>query len=555
MAKPQPDTTSAAKSREPRTGTVVGWTPERIRQAEILCASGNYSLAADLCEAMRPDPRVSKCLSRLYSATALPLTFQLPGKDAEASKNDPICQALDADFWKMFPEQVMTDIIAWLSLLRICLMHIDSWDKDPETGRVLPKISVWSPRHLRDDPERGPVVRAASSTGEYWGTDVEIAPGDGVWILLQLGTGYRAPLASPCFGIAPWWLLGKRYAPVDWVTSSERHGNGQTFISNTMSAGSGGLDSDVGEELKQNQKDKLALEVSNSGRNGVFVFPRGWKGELVTDGAKTYETFEKQKDAANSEIDMALIGTNLGADGSNGSRAREQVWETVDATKFRGLLEFLSTGIREQVLVHWHRFNFASGVAPYPHWDTTPPKDKKSESEARKADADALNAYTTAGAQIDQIAWFEGKVQLIPGATQEIKRPVAAPATPIAPDGSKPPAVPPTPPSKSKALALGDGSILAKAAAPTAFERGREYTDRLEGECVAHASKQLAPTVASIVSAISEATDYEDAKARIVAAYGDALPVSTLVKLTESALIMAQLAGIESVNQEFEQGE
>jgi hypothetical protein len=69
---------------------------------------------------------------------------------------------------------------------------------------------------------------------------------------------------------------------------------------------------------------------------------------------------------------------------------------------------------------------------------------------------------------------------------------------------------------------------------------------------VAHAAKELSPTVASVLRAIDESTDYEDAKARIIAAYGDSVTDSRLVRLTEAALIMAQEAGRLTVDQELQ---
>lgn len=529
---------------------------------------------------MMPDARVSKCLDRLYAATTLPLTFELPGKDAKASRADPICQALDVDWWKIFPESKMRTMVSWLGTLFAVLLHVDGWEKDPETGRVIPRLSVWSPRNLRNDPIQDWMVRSAGAHGESWGAEEPITPGDGNWILIILGDNYRATVQAPWLGIALWWLLGKRLAPIDWATSSERHGQGQTFITNTMSGGSGGLEGDTGEELNQAKKTALATEVSGSGRNAVTVFPRGWKGELVTDGAKTYGTFQAQKDAANSEIDMGLLGTNLTSEVKGGSYSAAQVHESVDAAKMRGLLETIATAVREQLLTYWHKYNFTSGVAPYPHWDTTPPKDVKAEQDARKSNAEAFDKYVSAGAQIDQIAWFEGEVKLIPGAKREIKKPVAPTPAPVAPS----PAIPsddsndedegegddskskkPLPPKSPKALAeldarhstqaLALAAASAEDAAQTALARGHIYLDRLESECAAHAANEFAPMVAAVVSAIAGATDYEDAKARIVAAYGDELPPSKLMKLTESALIMAQLAGRETVEQELLTGE
>ncbi|MEN6535490.1 MAG: DUF935 family protein [Bryobacteraceae bacterium] len=558
-SKSSKNNTAETSTREPRTSVIAGWSPAMIRSAELQCACGNYSLAADLCEAMMADERVSKCLNRLYAATTLPLAFQLPGLDAEKSKKDPICQALDADWWKTLPEQQMRTMVAWLGLFRCCLGHIDGWKRDEETGRVVPEISIWSPRNLRSDPVEGWKVRSTTGNDAY-GTEDTVDPGDGNWIIIVAGSNYRAPYQAPWRGLSRWWLL-KLYATIDWGSSSERHGQGQQYVSNTMSAsGSAGDLQDTGESLTKDERRALASDLSEMGRNGVAVLPRGWKAELVTDGANTFATFTKQVDYANSAIDIGLTGTNLTTEVTGGSYAAASVHATVDSVVMSSLLELIATGIREQVLVFWVTFNFAAGIAPYPKWDTSPPEDKKANAEARLADAQALKGYVDAGAQIDQIAWFEGKVQLIKGATAEIKKPVApAPAAP-APDPNAPPPgapQPPAPPGKPekqppKKAALSELDIRMEAASASAFAVGREYTDRLEQECIGHAAKQLSPMVAAVLSAIEDAEDYDDAKRRIIEAFGDELPPTKLVKLTEAALILGQLAGRDTVDREVQ---
>lgn len=563
------DTTSAAARREPRASIVAGWSPERIRSAEIACAGGNFATAADLCESMMSDERVSKCLDRLYAAVTLPLTFQLPGKNSEQSKNDPICQALDADFWKIFPEQQMRTLVAWVSMMRVALGHVDGWRVDPETGRAIPVISIWSNRNLRNDAQLGWMVQSASPGSGYSIVEEQAVPGDGNWIIFVAGSNYRAAYQAPWRGIARWWLL-KLYAQVDWASSSERHGQGQVFVSNTLTAGSSGLEADVGEEISGPRKTQLAQDIANCGRNGVLVLPRGWKAELVTDGAKTFETFERQTAVANSAIDMALIGTNLTSEVSgNGSRAAAQVHESVDASKLRGLLELIATTSREQLFVRWTAFNFAKGVSPYPHWDTTPPRDLKAEAEARKADADALKTYREAGAQLNQKAWFNGEVKLLDTAGEEFPEPKPVPPAASSPlsaddDETEPepvdaieldedeldiePKPAPRRPKTKGALALASGDVP-----DTAFRRGRAYTDKLEANCCKHAAVDLAPTLASVLAALASSSDFEDAKQRLMDAYrNEAVPVD-LLERTEKALIMGQLAGAETIEQELEE--
>jgi phage gp29-like protein len=516
----------AGARAEPRASTAAGWNPARIRSAEQLCAAGNYSLAADLCEAMMADERVSKGLNRLYAATTLPLTFLMPGLDAKASEKDPVCQALQEDWWKILPEQQMRTLVSWLGLMRLALCHVDGWKLDPITKRVVPKLSVWSPRNLRHDAQRGWLVRSTTDGG-YNSVEEAITPGDGNWIIIVAGSSYRAPYQAPWRGLSRWWLL-KLYATIDWPSSSERHGQGTAVAENV---GTNPIKS-TPEARRELAKDLRVIE-----RNGTVVMPDGWTYKVVTDTANTWQTFAKQTEFANSAIDIGLTGTNLTTEVNGGSRAAASVHETVDSVTMGSLLELIATGTHDQVLGLWAQFNFAS-VAPYPKWDTKPPKDRKAEAEARQADATAFKTYVDAGAEIDQLAWFgEGEVRLVKGASPVVKRP-QAPAPAIAP--------------KIPAGAFAGAALNEPG---TAFARGRDYTDRLEAHCCEHAAKELAPTLAAVLSAITGATSYDDAKERIKAAYGDELPPSKLVKLTEAALIMGQMAGRETVEQEFIAGE
>ncbi len=523
----------AIASREPRTSVVAGWRPELVRRAEQQCAVGIYTLAADLCESTFCDDRVSKCVDSLYAATTLPLKFTLPGNNDEKSKADPVCVALATDWWKIFPEQTLKQIIQWISLFNLCLVHIDRWDIDTETGRVLPVLSVWHCRNLKNDPDHGWQALVATPSNPY-GEWVSIEPGNGEWALFESGAGPRAPLRSPLFGIANWFLLGKLYSPIDWASQSERHGQGREYITNTMSGS--GEDPDTGAKLDPRAREELAQKHSKMGRNGVSVLPRGWVPQLITDGANAFETFPKQTDYANSVIMISLLGTNLTTEVKEGSFAAAKVHKSVDAVKMRGLLEWLSTVAREQILKWWHRFNFGKGPVPYPEWDTTPPEDKKAVEESRSANANALKTYREAGAQLNQKAWFEGRVELLPTASEAFPEKPAQTAS-----------------APAKQASQKQAMTLAQAKEPeTAFDRGRDYIDRLESKCCGIAAKKLAPTVASIISAIEGAEDYEDALARVKEAYQGAATPSALVKATEAALILAELAGAETVDQEFE---
>lgn len=518
---------SGAAASQPRTSTVVRWSPDKIAQAAALADLGNFALMGALCEVIMADDRVTQALDRLYSATTLPLSFLLPGKNSEESKKDKICIAADDDWWRMLPEGTAREVVRWLALTNLCLIHIDSWELNEETGRVLPKLTVWSLRHLRNDADKGWMVRVCR--GNSWATEeIELDLESGNWALLINGSSWTVATNAPWRGISPWWLV-KAYAAVDWPASSERHGDAATVLTNKSETI---LYTDT-------QRDKLVKLIKNGGRGRVVALPDGFEASLLLDTANTWTTFKAQVEVANLAISLALVGTNLTSEVSGGSYAAASVHQSVDTSKFRGLLDGLSTGFREKVLVFWGRYNFGNGaIVPYPTWDTTPPDDKK------------LKADTQVQASTAALNWQKAGFKLSRKATAQQWGLVEA--------ESKDDELVPVQTAQTSGFTQGFGAAKEAARAQgatkepgTAFERGRGYIDSLESSCCAHAAKELAPTLAAVLSAIEDGTSYEDVKERIAAAYRDELPPSKLLKLTEAALIMGQLAGRETVEQEL----
>lgn len=523
------DVAKVESRTEPRTSAVLGWSPDKIRSAETQVNAGYFVLAADLCETMMSDDRVSQALDRLYAATTLPLVFQLPGVDSEQSKDDPVVQALDTDWWRMLPEETLRDTVAWLALLGVALLHVDDWAIDPETKRVVSRLSVWSPKHLRQDTQTNTwKVRSATSAVDWAGTEGEITPGDGRWIVVLRGSNWRGVMKASWRGIARWWLV-KQYATVDWPSSSERHGQGTAVAVNQSSE----------KRLSEPQRKSLATDMAGLKRNGVIVMPDGFDYKLVTDPANSWTTFKAQTEMANLAISIGLVGTNLTTEVKGGSYAAASVHESVDAQKMRGLVELLATTFRDQLLVWWAAFNFGDGaIAPYPHWDTTPPADVAAQAETHVKASTALRAYLDAGLPVDGEQWSERFGVPITDDLSKVPRPRQT-------GGGTPGGAPPATRLEARAEA--------KPEPKDAFERGAAYVAELERKCCDIAAKELVPTVAAVMAAIEGAESYEDAKARLLAAYQKVAEASRLVGATEAALIMGQLAGRETVEQELQE--
>lgn len=539
---------------QPRTGTVLRWDPDKIALAESRANCGDFSLMGELCERMMPDDRVSQGLNRLFAATTLPLAFEVPGKTAEQSKNDKICQALTADFWKMVPEGAAKEIMAWLGLAHMCLVHVDEWKIDPETGRAIPVLTVWSLRFLRYDADRGWLVRTAKAGINWSFTEEPLTDGDGNWILLRLGTSWRTVVTAPWASVARWWLL-KAYATVDWPANSERHGQGTAVAKN------------LNEEIKYTpeSREKLAKQINEGGRNKTIVLPDGYELDLVVDTANTWTTFKAQIEIANLAISIGLVGTNLTTEVQGGSFAAAEVHKTVDASRFRSLLECLATELRQKLLVFWALFNFGAASlksTPYPKWDTAPPEDLAAFADTQLKGAQAVKGWLENGVKLSR-KWVVEKYSLVEAETPDDLLVPPAPPTPPAQGGAKeatgeedddvpgkegPPKKQPKP---GKASGARGHEFHAEAKDDSAFAASREYVDRLEEKLRGHAAVELAPTLASVLVAIRGAKDYEELQEMLREAYRDEKPVHELVKLTEQAIVMAQLAGRDSIEQEL----
>lgn len=521
----------AGVATQPRTSTVLRWSPDQITRAELRAAAGDFAMMGELCETMMCDDRVKQALDRLFSATTLPLSFQLPGVDSEQSKDDPICQALDADWWKMWPEGTVREIVSWVALANVALVHIDEWKlmAAVEGGRLISKATVWSLRHLRDDPERGLMVRVASP-GSAWGTEeIPLDDGNGSWILFVSGSSLRNAIMTASWrGISRWWLL-KAYATVDWASSSERHGQGTTVVWNEN------------EEIvyTKEQREKLGKQIDEGGRTKTIVLPDGYKADLLFDTANTWSTFKAQTEMANLAISLSLVGTNLTTEVKGGSLAAAKVHENVDESKFRSLLETLATGFHDKHLPWWAGLNFPSGAVPYPHWDTTPPEDLDALANTHAKASIAVRQWREAGVNVSK-KWVVSKWGVVLAESQDDE--LAPMPAKDAPEqlGQSPKE---KPQKNARALAA------AKAEPLPAFEVGRAYADDLEEHIATLAAKGIMPTLAAVIEAISGAESYEDAKQRLFAAYERVKPIDA--SDTERALIMAQMAGRETVEQEI----
>lgn len=525
--------------REPHTRSAsVEWTPDLIRQAELQAGIGNLRLAADLCDFCFTDAKVLGDLD-IRSGTLLGLPFSFEA--GMGRKKNRAIRALEAgeDWWSAFPEAQQIELLRWGALLGAGLAQ-NGWVLDETSGRVVPHLKVWNPRNLRQLGDGTWLLTVAD--GDFGTKEITITPGDGVWWLYTPKGGSQPWMRGAWRAISRWVLL-KRYALVDWGNYSGRKGSG-IFL---------GIPP---EGAKPEHRKALAEDLADMGRDAAVVPPPGYDVKLIESTANTSQTFEKQTDTANREIGYGLLGHNQTSE-QGGSFAKAQSLNGVRVQVLAADAAGYATAIHDGALTFWAEFNFGSALlAPWPTWDATVPEDTKSEAEAANSALDAVDKAITLGFPVDRPAVAKKfKIPVLEG--EEFAEPKPLPK-PVAP-GQKPDAnteddvadgkakpKPKKPPTKVHDI-FGRvvGEVIPRALpaiSRSGLTNGQLYADAVADDARDSAAKVFRGDLKELLDVIEGAETYDELRTKLVAFYVD-LDGSKLAKLTEKAIVLAQLGG------------
>lgn len=378
---------------EPTDRVQVDWTADRVRTAERLADAGNLRLAADLCETLQTDDRVSTSMA-LRSRGGLGL---FSGFERSATRSRDARQAeryleAEEDWYTLAPDAQLARLDSWAILLGVGLAQ-NAWpDAVNDAGRLVSTLDTWSPRNLRRDHNGRWIVRTADAG------DVEVVPGDGQWVLHTPGDPKRPWSIAPWRAVARWWLL-IQYARQDLTRYGERAAGIMVAMPPAPAPGAKVDDAD-----RKIQKRNLAEDLTELGRNGSIVLPAGWDTELVQAKANTHRVYIEQCALAQAGIAIALRGQNLTTEVTGGSFAAASVHASVERTLLAADANARAATMHDQVLVPWARYNLRGGAAaaPWPVWDTTPPEDLAATSQAWNGALDAMGKATQLGLEIDE---------------------------------------------------------------------------------------------------------------------------------------------------------
>lgn len=334
-----------------------------------------------MCDSLLTDDRIGGALgSRVKGLLGLPFHFE-PAQGA--ARRTPIIKASESDWWQSNPESELDQVLRWGIFFGLGPGEL-VWTEDSRTGRMLPKLKFWHPRHLRFDPQ----------TREWFmmtvDGEVPFTPGDGKW-LLYAPYGMNRPWAQGAWrACSLWWML-KTYARQDWAGYSEQHGK-------PIKVGH------APETASKDARKLLAADLNDLGSDTAIALPPGYDMKLVEATANTWLNFKAQIDLADSGMAIAVAGQNLTSKVQGASLAAANVHNSIRLDLINADGESLATTMHDQQWTWWTEFNFGERkLTPWPKWDTTPPTDLKELAGTLNTTGDALKKLQELGVDIEPL--------------------------------------------------------------------------------------------------------------------------------------------------------
>jgi hypothetical protein len=222
---------------------------------------------------------------------------------------------------------------------------------------------------------------------------IPITPGDGRWVLHVDGSR-RAPWQS---GL--WTALGEAY--INKSHAKMHQANWEAKLANPARVAV------TPQAATDEQAQSFFQKVMAWGVNTVFGLKPGWDVKLLESNGRGWESFERTIARSEREAIIAVTGSTVLVDGGTGF-ANADVHKSIRADLIEATARALEYTINTQVIPQWVVTTFGEeslAEAPVVSWDTTPPKDQKSDADAMqafgKAVAEANLALAPYGQRLD----------------------------------------------------------------------------------------------------------------------------------------------------------
>lgn len=344
------------------------WYVEDLERIAYQCDDGNIELAAQLCQAMRRDGRISGLLRTLTSGVVrLPKKFYGKFGVAELRARN----GSRSVFEDMFPPSEVALLAEDGKKLGVGIAELVQ-----VPGRDFPIMIRLEPQFLR--------YRWIENRWYFLSVagPLPITPGDGRWILHTPG-GRNTPWRS---GL--WPSLGRSFINKEHAFLARSNYTAKLANAARIATAPQGASDD--------QFQSWFQKVAQWGMNTVFALKPGFDVRLLESNGKGYEVFQNEIDASDNEISITISGQTVTTEGGVGFANTDMfraiqtdiIKETADSLAYT-----LNTqGIPQYVIAHFGEDALDEGAML--EWDVARPKDVKAEADALSSAADAIEKWT-----------------------------------------------------------------------------------------------------------------------------------------------------------------
>lgn len=347
---------------------------------------GNFTRSALLVDEMLGDDRIAGTFStRVGGLLAAPMSFR-PADDRRKSLK--LARILggsdesmsDGEWRQICDDETAKTLLKWHQFIGVAVA-MKAWITDTESGRWIPKLIPWHPRHLFWNwgtrhfqlATMGSNTRTADYLVDLPRTD--LGERSGTWFVWGGEYSWMSGLVRS-IGMK---YLDRQWNERDWARYNEKHG--LALIEGKVPSG----------EDVESSKHKFKHDLENLGSESVIITPQMPSGEpsygveIHEATSRSWETFQARKQALDTDIAVLVLGQNLTTEVKGGSLAAASIHEGIRIDKKREDAELFPC-LRDQVLVEWAGYNFdlkkPRTITPHPEPQLEPPEDDASEADA-----------------------------------------------------------------------------------------------------------------------------------------------------------------------------
>jgi phage gp29-like protein len=361
-----------------------------VNSALVALEQGQFFAASYLWDGMTRDDRVkAKVEERVDALVGAELQFE-PAKDTARARN--IAEDCEEQLPQMLPQHAVGKMLRYGRVFSVAIGQVQT-RRTPQA--TYPTLYVWNNRWLRWDFTIRRYCLVTQNRGE-----IALEPDDPEWVIYEPygPNGWRD--SAIIRSISTPWLI-RYWARTWWARHQEVHG--QPIRLGIIPA-----------ERNPSDERLFLSQLANLAHEAVIRLPQGVDGnkfdvKLLEAAANTWEGFEKLLAHCDDSIAIAFLGQKQSTNGQGGLGSQKDAGEEsiLRITRSDALVY---VDLRNQVLKPWAADNYGDeDMAPYPCPQIEPPED---ESEVSKTDltiGQALMAFKTAGAPVDQRKYLESR--------------------------------------------------------------------------------------------------------------------------------------------------